>query len=1038
MIRPYISIIIPAYNEEKNIESTISLITGYLISRALSYEVLVINDGSTDHTEDIVRKLANDSVHLISHPHNLGKGAAVRTGMLAAQGDYRLFIDADHQIKINYLDQALPELKNGADIVIGSTQIPFSWDLAFQYRFYLGNLAKWLIRIVMAWSIEDTQRGFKIFTAQAAQDIFPSQTIIGWGFDIEVLAIAKERGLKIAQIPIMYSISKSTNVSSWSYLTALQDLLIIKLNTFRGAYSRGHVTAWKILGLLIVPVIVFFSPVLFFGKIFFDGDALTLLYPYAAFAQHHAGSIWNTLILSGFPVGASTTSFSFYSPLAGAVLHYAGFIAGYNILITLGFIGAILFSYWFSRGLGLSQPAAVLVASVYTFNQWNTHWMSNVLLINAILILPALFLAVQKIFKGRRYYFLLLALTVGFGFTAVHPQFAIMTLISAILYALYLSVEYWGNNFKINLKPLMWVALGLLVGIILGGSQLINSSIFGNLSTRNQGVTFQSAMNESAALPLDFAKYFIPHLAVRSLTAQEFYPYVGFLPLIFGLLALMVLWKKDKRIHFFGSIFLMAIIISVKYSPLFWLMLKLPVLDYFRGPSRWMMIGNFALAVLVGLGLEHLLLPESISLKSKILKIAKWATLMIMALGLVGTIVYGVVGARLTKIVQDFFDSHLYAHTTHLSLSYYHDLIAVIIRSSFSNISLTDPRFIIVAVFAGLSWLALRRLFAHQANERSSWIVVVVVISNLMAVGWVNTSFAGQGILVIEPPIAQFIKTREQSSNDYRVMSFLIDTASSEKITATHPGHTQEGFQYIFDGLGVNSNLLWDIPTADGFDTIANRRGQELFAEAGSETSQLSDAFSNQPISIDEKITEFVQHTPLLAMLNVKYIVSAYALPSVPALTLLKTFSSTSFSIPLYLYQDNIVLPRVYFARNVAFLPTADEIGNEKIITNTKNNFSQQSFIECNECSDRGVSFWSDQLEVSDYQDGAIDIKTQTKYSRWLIISESNLPHWVATIDGKSASIETANYIFQGVFIPAGSHLITLKYQPPFSLKNTQ
>jgi dolichyl-phosphate beta-glucosyltransferase len=224
----YLSVIIPAYNEEED----------------YTFEIIVVNDGSKDRTAEICEGLKSTIYNLkfIDNKKNQGKGAVVRQGMLMAGGKYRIYLDGDNAISIDHLDKFWPWiLEKGYDVVIGSIKLPGA-VVEEEYSFYrkvLGELSKYLIRALTIWKIHDTQRAFKLFKAEAAERIFPRQTIKRWGFDIEILVIAKKLGYKIKELPVkwMNPAGKGKGVSLMGYFNTLKELLQIKFNSIRGKYN---------------------------------------------------------------------------------------------------------------------------------------------------------------------------------------------------------------------------------------------------------------------------------------------------------------------------------------------------------------------------------------------------------------------------------------------------------------------------------------------------------------------------------------------------------------------------------------------------------------------------------------------------------------------------------------------------------------------------------------------------------------------------------------------------------------------------------
>ncbi len=248
----YLSWIIPAYNEEKRIEKTIREVDAYLRAKNFTggYEIIVSNSASRDHTADIARELQKQFPALrLLNLENKGKGWAVREGMRAAEGEIKIFADADNSVSPEQFDRFLPLLcvagsqdSACADVVIGSIEVPGAGieERAQWYRRMLGKLSKYVIRMGAGiWEIHDSQRGFKAFSAAAAAYIFPRQTLTGWGFDFEILLIAKLGGFRIREMPVRWINPPDSKVGIGAYGTTLKELVRVRWNRIRGLYSRG-------------------------------------------------------------------------------------------------------------------------------------------------------------------------------------------------------------------------------------------------------------------------------------------------------------------------------------------------------------------------------------------------------------------------------------------------------------------------------------------------------------------------------------------------------------------------------------------------------------------------------------------------------------------------------------------------------------------------------------------------------------------------------------------------------------------------------
>ena len=215
MAKPFLSVIVPAYNEERRIVPTLEKLVGYFTSCPFRWEVLVVDNGSDDETAAVVETWASEvqQVRLESLP-TAGKGLAVRHGMLQTTGEYRFMCDADMSMPVEHLDDFLQRMTEGYDIVIGSRQTEGARRFGEPYiRHLMGRVFNWVVRLVAVGGFEDTQCGFKMFRGEVADEIFPKQRATGFGFDVEVLFIAKLRGASILEMPIDWHHEPSSKIS---------------------------------------------------------------------------------------------------------------------------------------------------------------------------------------------------------------------------------------------------------------------------------------------------------------------------------------------------------------------------------------------------------------------------------------------------------------------------------------------------------------------------------------------------------------------------------------------------------------------------------------------------------------------------------------------------------------------------------------------------------------------------------------------------------------------------------------------------------
>lgn len=237
-----LSVVIPAYNEEKRITETLGSVDSYLEHAGYDYEIIVVVNGSSDHTFDVVKKLESTTVQkaVAVNLTEGGKGNAVKRGILDnASGDIVVFMDADDATPISEIEKFIPFFREGYDVVIGSRYTNPDLVKVHQplYRIILSRMSNLLIQLLAVPGIKDTQLGFKAFTGKAAKDIFKYVTVNRWGFDMEVLTVALNRGYKIKEVGVSWTEHGGGHVPLKAYIESLIDLMKIKYRALSGKYK---------------------------------------------------------------------------------------------------------------------------------------------------------------------------------------------------------------------------------------------------------------------------------------------------------------------------------------------------------------------------------------------------------------------------------------------------------------------------------------------------------------------------------------------------------------------------------------------------------------------------------------------------------------------------------------------------------------------------------------------------------------------------------------------------------------------------------
>lgn len=236
----FLSIVIPAYNEENRLPNTLEQVFHFLEKQPFASEILVVENGSNDRTFEIAQEYANRLQNVrVLHSEQRGKGRAIQRGVKAAVGEYVFMCDADLSMPVEEIHKFIPPQLQNVDIAIASREAHGSirYNEPY-YRHFTGRVFNTLIRLLVLPGLQDTQCGFKCIRAQVARDIFPYQTLTGWAFDVELLFIARRHGYRIVEIPIDWYFNADSKISVIrDSLRMFLDLLRIRRNARRGLYD---------------------------------------------------------------------------------------------------------------------------------------------------------------------------------------------------------------------------------------------------------------------------------------------------------------------------------------------------------------------------------------------------------------------------------------------------------------------------------------------------------------------------------------------------------------------------------------------------------------------------------------------------------------------------------------------------------------------------------------------------------------------------------------------------------------------------------
>jgi dolichyl-phosphate beta-glucosyltransferase len=240
---PWLSVVIPALNEERRLPATLEKLQAYLSRQPFSHDVWVVDNGSTDRTAELVREYARDypGLRLTRCPAR-GKGAAVRAGMLRAGGQFRFLCDADLSMPVEEFEHFYPPRLEDADVAIGSREAAGARRFHEPgYRHLAGRVFSLAVKWLVMRGFEDTQCGFKCFRDSAAEYLFARQRFDGWSFDVEVLFLARRRGLRIREVPVSWYYQSDSRIRlAGDSFRMFLDLIRIRLYDLRGVYARPN------------------------------------------------------------------------------------------------------------------------------------------------------------------------------------------------------------------------------------------------------------------------------------------------------------------------------------------------------------------------------------------------------------------------------------------------------------------------------------------------------------------------------------------------------------------------------------------------------------------------------------------------------------------------------------------------------------------------------------------------------------------------------------------------------------------------------
>lgn len=731
---------------------------------------------------------------------------------------------------------------------------------------------------------------------------------------------------------------------------------------------------------------------------FANGDVLNLHLPnlqfYAESLKSGQNFFWNPYILGGFP-GFASTAGGLLSPLNLGLFSLLPLLAALPWAIFLNLVLAGFFMAMFLRRLGLSFWAQIFGGLIFIFSQW--FIAIDLGIVNSFPVLPLLFLLVWEA-RSKKLPIILGGLVLGYMWFAAHYNWIFMILVAGFVFACYLGPKMLGKYALMN-----------LIGAILGMAQIYPTFLYSQLSART-AVSFAEAQGGGLTI-FDLPKLFLPYLRFSFLSNAEALIYLGLVPLCFLIFGFLV---KTGLARFFKTLFVLSVLVSVKYSPLFWVLNKLPAFESFRGPSRWMFIGFFAGSVLAAYGLEEL---SCLEIKTWLWKILGFVNVAVLAAALLVSAALAVFPESLLPRLLAYFDANFYAQTSGLPLEHYHQVIENMLSEVRSAFALSNLKFLFSILFLFFGILVIKTL-ANRKELKLKNLVLFSAANFLLVLSFYHGNLP-VAALARQSQTAQILSSRPGT-----VLAFLPGTSEWQKLSVPYGYDPQETFVFQSELLTPNLNVLYEIPSLDGYENLMPRRVARILALLGSDRATVGDKLSELPIPPEEKLKMFLHRKPLLDKLGIRYLVSAIPFPnSAGRLKKVSEHTATSQSIPIYVYENPDARPLVYGANKIV----TTGLSELEAFRTLQELPADTDLLECEPCPNLTDSTVKD-LRVLSQNHDSIQFVAEIEGQTLLVFQQTHLPGWQALLDGQSVTIYTVNSVFMGIVVTSGTHEVKFNY----------
>ncbi len=764
------------------------------------------------------------------------------------------------------------------------------------------------------------------------------------------------------------------------------------------------------IGFLFVLVLIFFSDILLGNYIYYYGDVLFQNFPYKAIYKESLEtgtfpSLWTPDVNSGFPILAECQTGFFY-PFNFLFFSILSLSTAYNFNIIFHFLLGGILSYLYALSINLGRYAALITAIVFMFSGFLIANIQHPNMLNVAIWLPLLFLLFELAIIRNNFNFAILAgLVLGLQILAGHPPL-VMRSITALFIYMVCKLFVFGESsvfFQRLFRYGLLFGLVCIVGVCLGAIQLFPTLVLAHFSHRGGGVNSNFALMGTFP-PQNFITFIFPYF-FGSPVQESFYPlhwgkmffwnlcgYVGIMPIVLSIIAIVK--RKDQRTTFFSILLILSLFLILgNYTPIYPLISMIPGFNYLRGPSEFVYLTTFSMAVLAGLGFKTLLDIEDNDKRTKIINI----TVVVLTLLLIFTILF----ASSSNFISQYFDAH--------------QTINPKINKLIKAFNIQFPQIYIPLANIFLTLIAF--IFYRNKIINNLWLkrfVILIIFFDLFVFGWKLNPTVKISTFLDKPKTVQFL---EKDKDLYRILNFTSDNL---RALVKKYEHLSTDFNMLMhikrhkELISPDFNMIHHVSTVKQVGPLTLKRYAEYLSILGLSQSNLTHR--------KKFIPQIINNSNLVNLLNVKYILSEDEIRSQKY--------NLIYDSEVKIYENADFLPRAYGVANFKVINDADMVLREL----QKEDFDPKEYVVLEELPEKSVA--SQQpgeeifVDIKSYSASRIVISADFNKDGLLVLTDTFYPGWNALVDGKESRIYRANYLFKAVFLTSGKHEIIFTYDP--------